>query len=126
MRDAHWLTHMHMHTAKQTADWLAAHSDIVIDQERATAQIGKWQDLFDQEQPIHVEIGSGKGQFILGMALAHPEINYIGMEIQKQRLPLRHVKVLIKLGSYRTCVTFTVMVMGSKRISKRPKLPNCT
>ncbi|BAP85425.1 tRNA (guanine-N(7)-)-methyltransferase [Paucilactobacillus hokkaidonensis JCM 18461] len=44
---------------------------------------GKWQGRFEQSQPIHVEIGTGKGQFIVGMAKAHPEINFVGVEIQK-------------------------------------------
>ena len=41
---------------------------------------GKWNTLFDKEQPIHVEIGMGKGQFLMGMAEAHPDINYLGIE----------------------------------------------
>ncbi len=41
---------------------------------------GKWNTFFEKNQPIHVEIGTGKGQFILGMALAHPEWNFIGIE----------------------------------------------
>ncbi len=90
--------HMHLRAKPWAADWLATHSDIVIDQERATAQIGKWQDLFDQEQPIHVEIGSGKGQFILGMALAHPEINYIGMEIQETAIAIAARKSFDQVG----------------------------
>ncbi len=41
---------------------------------------GKWQNFFEKEQPIHIEIGMGKGQFIMTLAKLHPEINYIGME----------------------------------------------
>lgn len=36
-----------------------------------------------KEQPLHLEVGMGKGQFIIGMAKAHPEINFIGLEIQR-------------------------------------------
>ncbi len=43
---------------------------------------GKWQTRFSKEQPIHIEVGSGKGQFIVNMAKAHPDINYIGIELQ--------------------------------------------
>ena len=35
---------------------------------------------FSKKQPIHLEIGMGKGNFILNMALNHPEINFIGVE----------------------------------------------
>ena len=41
---------------------------------------GKWQELFGNEHPIHIEIGMGKGKFIHTMARLHPEINYIGIE----------------------------------------------
>lgn len=44
---------------------------------------GKWAALFGNDNPIHIEIGTGKGQFVTGMAELHPEINYIGIEIQK-------------------------------------------
>ncbi|MGX7352026.1 tRNA (guanosine(46)-N7)-methyltransferase TrmB [Enterococcus canis] len=43
---------------------------------------GRWQERFGNDQPIHVEIGSGKGRFVTEMAKAHPDINYIGIEIQ--------------------------------------------
>ena len=36
--------------------------------------------FFFNEKPIQIEIGMGKGQFILNMAKAHPEINFIGIE----------------------------------------------
>ncbi|MBC2208523.1 tRNA (guanosine(46)-N7)-methyltransferase TrmB [Listeria seeligeri] len=42
---------------------------------------GKWQEVFGNNNPIHIEIGSGKGQFVSGMAKANPNINYIGIEM---------------------------------------------
>ena len=42
---------------------------------------GKWKEAFDKDQPLHIEIGTGKGRFITGMAKANPEINYIGIEL---------------------------------------------
>jgi tRNA (guanine-N7-)-methyltransferase len=63
--------------------WLAEHSDLVITQERATGLQGNWQSIFEKNQPLHVEIGTGKGQFIIGMAKKYPDINFIGMEIQE-------------------------------------------
>lgn len=44
---------------------------------------GKWGEAFEKNQPLHIEIGTGKGQFITGMAKANPEINYIGIELQE-------------------------------------------
>lgn len=43
---------------------------------------GRWQERFGNDHPIHIEIGMGKGSFITGMAKAHPDINYIGVEMQ--------------------------------------------
>ena len=42
---------------------------------------GKWRALFPQTNPIHIEVGMGKGRFIMDMAEAHPDINYIGIEM---------------------------------------------
>lgn len=41
---------------------------------------GRWKDLFNNNHPIHIEIGMGKGRFIKELALLHPDINYIGIE----------------------------------------------
>lgn len=41
---------------------------------------GKWNMLFANTNPIHIEIGMGKGQFILTLAKQNPQINYIGIE----------------------------------------------
>ncbi|MEN8701354.1 tRNA (guanosine(46)-N7)-methyltransferase TrmB [Bacillus infantis] len=42
---------------------------------------GKWAEVFGADQPLHIEIGTGKGRFITGMAKANPHINYIGIEL---------------------------------------------
>lgn len=41
---------------------------------------GQWQELFENFNPIHMEIGMGKGRFLLEMAALHPEYNYVGIE----------------------------------------------
>lgn len=41
---------------------------------------GNWKKLFNNTNPIHIEIGSGKGNFILNNAINNPNINYIGIE----------------------------------------------
>ena len=43
---------------------------------------GKWKEIFGNDKPIHLEIGSGKGKFIHTLAEKHPEINFIAMEAQ--------------------------------------------
>ena len=41
---------------------------------------GKWHILFNNNNPIHIEIGMGKGQFLTELATRNPNINYIGIE----------------------------------------------
>ena len=42
---------------------------------------GKWKDLFGNNKPICLELGMGRGSFIIEMAKKHPNINYIGLEL---------------------------------------------
>lgn len=41
---------------------------------------GKWSNLFNNNNPIHIEIGCGKGQFMITLAKRNPNINYIAIE----------------------------------------------
>ncbi len=50
--------------------------------------------IFGCSQPLEVDIGSGKGRFLLARAAAHPEVNYIGIERQRRRVE----KVATKAG----------------------------
>lgn len=43
--------------------------------------IGKWNDVFNNNHQIDVEIGMGKGDFIIGMAKQNLNINYVGIEM---------------------------------------------
>ncbi|MCQ2570144.1 MAG: tRNA (guanosine(46)-N7)-methyltransferase TrmB [Limosilactobacillus sp.] len=43
---------------------------------------GNWQSRFEKAQPLHLEVGMGKGQFIIGMAKKYPQYNFIGLEIE--------------------------------------------
>lgn len=42
---------------------------------------GRWNELFKNNNPIYIEIGMGKGNFIIKNALNNPNINYIGIEM---------------------------------------------
>lgn len=53
-------------------------SEYVIPEENECA--GKWRELFGNDRPIHIEIGTGKGRFLMELAALHPEINYVGIE----------------------------------------------
>ena len=41
---------------------------------------GAWRNIFGNVNPIHIEIGMGKGKFIHTMAKEHPRVNYVGIE----------------------------------------------
>lgn len=61
-------------------DYLKDHPELVdMDGQHA----GKMTEWFDKTQPIHIEIGSGMGQFITTLAAQNPHINYISMEREK-------------------------------------------
>ena len=45
-----------------------------------TTRKGTWHEIFGNDHPIYIEIGMGKGQFIMEMAHTHPENNYVGIE----------------------------------------------
>ena len=61
-------------------DTLLAHPEMVI--QNPEEWKGRWKERFGNDHPIHIEIGSGKGQFVSEMAKKNPNINYIGIEIQ--------------------------------------------
>lgn len=80
-----------------------AASDLVI--KDAENLKGNWKNYWNNDNEIHIEVGMGKGKFMMGMAKAHPEINYIGIEmyssvlyraVQKLELePLPNLKYLL-------------------------------
>ena len=43
-------------------------------------QKGQWHEFLENDHPIHIEVGMGKGRFLMDLAALHPEIEYIGIE----------------------------------------------
>lgn len=41
---------------------------------------GNWKEIFNNDNPIHIEIGTGKGKFIIEMALKYTDVNFVGIE----------------------------------------------
>lgn len=46
----------------------------------------KWSSLFNNNNPIHLELGTGRGAFLINMAKLHPKINYIGVELNESQI----------------------------------------
>ena len=49
---------------------------------------GKWKTLFNNEKPLHLELGCGKGGFISQIAPLNPNINYIAIDLVDAMLGL--------------------------------------
>ncbi|MDY3024399.1 MAG: tRNA (guanosine(46)-N7)-methyltransferase TrmB [Streptococcus hyovaginalis] len=83
---------MRVRKRKGAEDYLESHPQyVILNPEDAK---GKWHQVFGNTNPIHIEVGSGKGAFITGMALKNPDINYIGIDIQVSVLSYALDKVL--------------------------------
>ena len=42
---------------------------------------GSWGDVFEKKQPLHIDVGMGKGSLLMNLARLHPEINYVGIQM---------------------------------------------
>ena len=69
---------MRLRNIRGSKETIAA-SDYVV-QEPETHK-GTWGQLFGNEQPVQIEVGMGKGRFIMDMARLHPERNFVGIEM---------------------------------------------
>lgn len=73
---------MRLRSKKWAKPFINDHRTLIIDNPSAELMKGKWASNFQNNRPIYLEIGSGKGQFILENAIKYPTINFIGLEIQ--------------------------------------------
>ena len=69
---------MRRRNAKNAHERVVARSGLMVLE--PTLYKGKWSALFGDNNPIYLEIGMGKGKFIIGLAKKNPNINYIGFE----------------------------------------------
>ena len=93
---------MRLRKVAYAEDMIDAHPEIVIPE--PTKYKAAWKTMFDNNNPIYIEIGMGKGKFILESAKNNPGINYIGIEkapsvliraVQKLKdCPLHNVRLL--------------------------------
>ena len=49
---------------------------------------GTWHEVFGNDNPVRIEIGMGKGRFLMDMARLYPEINFIGIEHLPHKIPI--------------------------------------
>lgn len=60
----------------------------------ASVNKGKWKEIFGNDNPIHLEIGAGKGDFITQMANSNKDINYIALEMNTNAFVVASRKML--------------------------------
>lgn len=82
---------MRLRKVKNALEKIQEYPNIVI--QESVSHKGKWNQLFNNDNPIYLEIGMGKGKFIIENAKRNPDINYIGLELQESVL----VRALEKL-----------------------------
>ena len=61
-----------------------ANSNLVIQNPKELK--GKWAEQFENENSLHIEVGMGKGQFIMELARQNPQINFLGIELYQSVL----------------------------------------
>jgi tRNA (guanine-N(7)-)-methyltransferase len=68
---------MRLRNIRGSRETVASNEYVIQDPEQYK---GRWNSLFQNDNPVHVEIGMGKGKFIMQLAAINPNINYIGIE----------------------------------------------
>lgn len=71
---------MRQRKAKDLEQRFAKLSDYIINE--PTKARGQWNQLFHRDHPIYLELGCGKGKFLIEQAQSNPDVNYIGIEGQ--------------------------------------------
>lgn len=66
------------------ADKIISKSPYVVG--NPTRYKNKWSDFFGNLNPIHLELGMGRGDFIINMAKKYPNINFIGLELYASQM----------------------------------------
>ncbi len=68
---------MRLRNIPRAGEVLEAHDKVIKNEKEHK---GNWAEVFGNDNPIYIEIGMGKGQFIITLAKQNPDINYIGIE----------------------------------------------
>lgn len=68
----------------KNADKIISESPYLITNPEANKN--KWSSVFNNNNPIHIELGMGRGDFIINMAKTYPNINFIGLELYDSQM----------------------------------------
>jgi len=56
-------------------------------------EVLNFQEVFGNELPVHIEIGSGRGEFLIKIAKQSPDINFIGIDLKEKRVKTLYRKL---------------------------------
>lgn len=68
---------MRLRNIRGSREAIAASGHVIHEEE---TRAGSWHEIFGNRHPVHVEIGMGKGKFLMELAGKNPQINYVGIE----------------------------------------------
>lgn len=68
----------------KNANEIISNSNILV--KNPEKYIGKWSEVFNNQNPIMLELGMGRGSMIIGMAMKYPNLNFIGLELDKNQI----------------------------------------
>ena len=83
---------MRMRKKKNLDVRLARCAPVMVDDPRAWR--GRWNELFGNDHPIRLEIGCGKGRFILETARRNPDVNFVAIEREEGALIMATEKAM--------------------------------
>lgn len=75
---------MRLRKKPHTLEKLENFSDFVTTEKIDSSRAGNWRKIFGNENPLHVELGTGKGDFLCAMAEKNPQINFVGLEMEAE------------------------------------------
>ncbi len=102
---------MRLRNVKNKKEILARSKLLVINEKENK---GRWSSIFNNDNEIHLEIGMGKGDFILGMSKLYPNINFIGVEKYDSIL----AKAVEKIEKEETLNNIRLIRMDAKEIEE--------
>ncbi|SET27894.1 tRNA (guanosine(46)-N7)-methyltransferase TrmB [[Clostridium] polysaccharolyticum] len=68
---------MRLRNVKGSREKIAENDFVIHNPEKMK---GKWKEVFGNDNPIHIEVGMGKGRFLMELSNQNPDINYLGIE----------------------------------------------
>lgn len=68
----------------KNANEIISNSNILV--KNPEKYIGKWSEVFNNSNPIMLELGMGRGSMIINMAMKYPNLNFIGLELDKNQI----------------------------------------